>query len=453
MMNRYNYWYILIFIIWGTFFCFPKSGNEYISLKNIDFTQDLIHKECVRVVQLCKKNHLLTSNNYFTIFIKDFGNRKYLMLDLYNDYDGEHFSKNYYGYVIIENTICLVGGDSIWNYFKDNRNENISFRYKKNNANIDKELATWWYELKDNQLINCGSFMNTKIANNKKRKLSLKKEQITINKSYINNSTQWNIFKNFSADTLQYTNAMSDSYMLFMSNNKDFIFNLNSTPYLLMGHSKCINTLMDVEKSPISVSYNHLPDTLIQTIYTYKKRNEKSYLDSIGYVQIYMEEIGILKKPTIILKDVKNIKTVMRIKTTYNNPNTHRKIENSNIELTCNSYFLDSQIYPLVETYILRIFDNQQRLVDSVFRGYLYEEVDMISKNEHVILGNGFMQDSVYYVQIKDYQGNVRAVLDQSHNLVERNEYYIPTEVSSMPATTNYSDCFTINIGKINWER
>ena len=40
------------------------------------------------------------------------------------------------------------------------------------------------------------------------------------------------------------------------------------------------------------------------------------------------------------------------------------------------------------------------------------------------VMGNGFMQDSAYYVQIKDYQGNVRAVLDQSHNLVERNEYY-----------------------------
>jgi len=39
---------------------------------------------------------------------------------------------------------------------------------------------------------------------------------------------------------------------------------------------------------------------------------------------------------------------------------------------------------------------------------------------ERVMMGSGFMHDSVYYVQVKDYQGNVRAVLDQNHNLVER---------------------------------
>ena len=43
---------------------------------------------------------------------------------------------------------------------------------------------------------------------------------------------------------------------------------------------------------------------------------------------------------------------------------------------------------------------------------------------ERILMGNGFLQDSVYYVQVKDYQGNVRAVLDQSRNLVEHNEYY-----------------------------
>ena len=43
---------------------------------------------------------------------------------------------------------------------------------------------------------------------------------------------------------------------------------------------------------------------------------------------------------------------------------------------------------------------------------------------ERIMMGNGFWQDSVYYVQIKDYQGNVRAVLDRNHNLVERNDYY-----------------------------
>ena len=43
---------------------------------------------------------------------------------------------------------------------------------------------------------------------------------------------------------------------------------------------------------------------------------------------------------------------------------------------------------------------------------------------ERIFMGNGFMQDSAYYVQVKDYQGNVRAVLDQNHNVVERNDYY-----------------------------
>ena len=43
---------------------------------------------------------------------------------------------------------------------------------------------------------------------------------------------------------------------------------------------------------------------------------------------------------------------------------------------------------------------------------------------ERILMGNGFMQDSAYYVQVKDYQGNVRAVLDQNHNVVERNDYY-----------------------------
>lgn len=43
---------------------------------------------------------------------------------------------------------------------------------------------------------------------------------------------------------------------------------------------------------------------------------------------------------------------------------------------------------------------------------------------ERIMMGNGFMQDSVYYVQVKDYQGNVRAILDQNRNVVERNEYY-----------------------------
>ncbi len=82
---------------------------------------------------------------------------------------------------------------------------------------------------------------------------------------------------------------------------------------------------------------------------------------------------------------------------------------------------------------------------------------------ERIMMGSGFLQDSVYYVQVKDYQGNVRAVLDQEHNLVERNDYYpygglinasdSQRQRLATPATRNSSDCFTINIGNINWER
>ena len=43
---------------------------------------------------------------------------------------------------------------------------------------------------------------------------------------------------------------------------------------------------------------------------------------------------------------------------------------------------------------------------------------------ERIMMGNGFLQDSAYYVQLKDYQGNVRAVLDHNATLVERNQYY-----------------------------
>jgi len=43
---------------------------------------------------------------------------------------------------------------------------------------------------------------------------------------------------------------------------------------------------------------------------------------------------------------------------------------------------------------------------------------------ERILMGNGFMQDSAYYVQVKDYQGNVRTVLDHNGMVVERNSYY-----------------------------
>ncbi len=43
---------------------------------------------------------------------------------------------------------------------------------------------------------------------------------------------------------------------------------------------------------------------------------------------------------------------------------------------------------------------------------------------ERIMVGNGFLQDSAYYVQLKDYQGNVRTVLNQNGTVVERNSYY-----------------------------
>ena len=43
---------------------------------------------------------------------------------------------------------------------------------------------------------------------------------------------------------------------------------------------------------------------------------------------------------------------------------------------------------------------------------------------ERILIANGFLQDSAYYVQLKDYQGNVRTVLNQNGTVVERNSYY-----------------------------
>ena len=43
---------------------------------------------------------------------------------------------------------------------------------------------------------------------------------------------------------------------------------------------------------------------------------------------------------------------------------------------------------------------------------------------ERIMIANGFLQDSAYYVQLKDYQGNVRTVLNQNGTVVERNSYY-----------------------------
>ena len=43
---------------------------------------------------------------------------------------------------------------------------------------------------------------------------------------------------------------------------------------------------------------------------------------------------------------------------------------------------------------------------------------------ERIMVANGFLQDSAYYVQLKDYQGNVRTVLNQNGTVVERNSYY-----------------------------
>lgn len=43
---------------------------------------------------------------------------------------------------------------------------------------------------------------------------------------------------------------------------------------------------------------------------------------------------------------------------------------------------------------------------------------------ERIIIAGGVLQDSAYYVQIKDYQGNVRSVLNEYNLVVEKNEYY-----------------------------
>ena len=43
---------------------------------------------------------------------------------------------------------------------------------------------------------------------------------------------------------------------------------------------------------------------------------------------------------------------------------------------------------------------------------------------ERILTGNGYIQGGEYYFYIKDYQGNVRVVLNQANQPVEVNSYY-----------------------------
>ena len=60
--------------------------------------------------------------------------------------------------------------------------------------------------------------------------------------------------------------------------------------------------------------------------------------------------------------------------------------------------------------------------------------------------------DNTYYYYIKDYQGNVRAVLNEDYRVVEKNEYY-PYGGLINASDNQLQRLFTINIGNINWER
>ena len=43
---------------------------------------------------------------------------------------------------------------------------------------------------------------------------------------------------------------------------------------------------------------------------------------------------------------------------------------------------------------------------------------------ERILTDNGYIQDDEYYFYIKDYQGNIRVVLNQNNQPVELNSYY-----------------------------
>ncbi len=43
---------------------------------------------------------------------------------------------------------------------------------------------------------------------------------------------------------------------------------------------------------------------------------------------------------------------------------------------------------------------------------------------ERILTDNGYIQDGEYYFNIKDYQGNIRVVLNQSNQPIELNSYY-----------------------------
>lgn len=65
---------------------------------------------------------------------------------------------------------------------------------------------------------------------------------------------------------------------------------------------------------------------------------------------------------------------------------------------------------------------------------YIYKN----DKLERVLTAGGYIEDGEYYFYIKDYQGNVRVVLDQRNHPVELNAYY-PYGML-MAATTTESD-------------
>ena len=43
---------------------------------------------------------------------------------------------------------------------------------------------------------------------------------------------------------------------------------------------------------------------------------------------------------------------------------------------------------------------------------------------ERILTDNGYIQDGEYYFYIKDYQGNIRVVLNKNNQPVELNSYY-----------------------------
>ena len=57
-------------------------------------------------------------------------------------------------------------------------------------------------------------------------------------------------------------------------------------------------------------------------------------------------------------------------------------------------------------------------------RDYCGNYINSNGALERILTDNGYIQDGEYYFYIKDYQGNIRVVLNKNNQPVELNSYY-----------------------------